>query len=303
MKFIVIALGLIISPLHAGSNGMLVLDQDMDVKTPRQFRTSLMSYKNTSHTEPSRQGLEKLNISGSAQFSEFTLQEILKQIPISKVWIVDLRRESHGFIDGLPVSWYAKHNASNLGLDTSEILKKEKAQLDLLSKKPMVQVNTILKKEEGVIKAFSKVDIPAKNIQTESALAHELHTAYLRIPVSDHHKPENAQIDAFITFVQTLPPDAWLHFHCRGGKGRTTTFMILYDILRNGKQVALEEIVQRQALLGGSTLFKISDNTEDNWKREPAVQRKDFISAFYQYATAADGYPKNTWTTWLGKKT
>lgn len=42
--------------------------------------------------------------------------------------------------------------------------------------------------------------------------------------------PEN--IDEFIKLYKSLPKDAWLHFHCEAGKGRTTTFLAMYDMMK-----------------------------------------------------------------------
>ena len=41
----------------------------------------------------------------SAQFSEDELQKLRQKYPNEKIVIVDLRQESHGFINGKPVSW------------------------------------------------------------------------------------------------------------------------------------------------------------------------------------------------------
>lgn len=60
---------------------------------------------------------------------------------------------------------------------------------------------------------------------------------YIRIPVQDRHGPDDDTVNAFVTFVKTLPEDVWLHFHCLAGEGRTTTFMVIYDILRNAPLV------------------------------------------------------------------
>ena len=101
-----------------------------------------------------------------------------------------------------------------------------------------------------------------------------------------------------MTFVKKLAPGTWLHFHCRGGKGRSTTFMVLYDILRNGKHVSLDDIVKRQQLLGGSILLEISEKKAAEWKRDAAIERKRFIEQFYEYATSDKGYPQKSWTEW-----
>ncbi len=54
-------------------------------------------------------GLNTLNISGSKQFSEQNLPLIISNIKTSlPITVVDLRQESHGFINGLPVSWANK---------------------------------------------------------------------------------------------------------------------------------------------------------------------------------------------------
>ena len=41
------------------------------------------------------------------------------------------------------------------------------------------------------------------------------------------------------------------HFHCKEGIGRTTTFMIMYDIMKNYKEVSLNDIIKRQYLPSG----------------------------------------------------
>jgi hypothetical protein len=46
-----------------------------------------------------------INAISSAQFSEDELQKLRQKYPNEKIVIVDLRQESHGFINGKPVSW------------------------------------------------------------------------------------------------------------------------------------------------------------------------------------------------------
>jgi hypothetical protein len=74
--------------------------------------------------------------------------------------------------------------------------------------------------------------------------------SYVRISVTDHARPLDDEVDRFILAVRALPENAWAHFHCEAGRGRTTTFMVLYDILRNANRVSLEDIVRRQKILG-----------------------------------------------------
>lgn len=58
-------------------------------------------------------------------------------------------------------------------------------------------------------------------------------------------------VNYFIDFVKNQPKDSWLHFHCKEGIGRTTTFLIMYDIMKNHKDVNLNDIIKRQVLLSG----------------------------------------------------
>lgn len=274
------------APLSDNLN-VLVFDGDLNAPLPKQFRTTYQDPK-----------LGSLRISGSGQFTENNILAAAKAMQ-GKIWIIDLRRESHGFINGKPVSWYFTENKSNVGLSTHQIMDKEAGMLQRLKKYNPIPVKIIEKKSRGKIIETSTVDIIPELIETEEALSKRLGFNYLRFPVSDHHRPEDSIVDAFVEFIKTDPKDAWFHFHCRGGKGRTTTFMTMYDMLMNAKMLSANEIIIRQRQLGGSNLIKVSDNTEDQWKRNAQIARKAFIESFYEYAASKDGYPNLTWTEWL----
>ena len=75
---------------------------------------------------PSKEGLNTLCISGSAQFSipQFkSLAEDLRSYAGNRtVYILDLRRESHVLVnEGFPLSWYGLHDWTNLDMSTAEI--------------------------------------------------------------------------------------------------------------------------------------------------------------------------------------
>ena len=71
--------------------------------------------------------------------------------------------------------------------------------------------------------------IKPKVIKNEKTLAEENNIGYLRIPVTDGNLPNDDMTNYFINFVNNQPENTWLHFHCKAGVGRTTTFMIMYD--------------------------------------------------------------------------
>ena len=58
-------------------------------------------------------------------------------------------------------------------------------------------------------------------------------------------------VNYFMDIVKNNPENTWFHFHCKAGVGRTTTFMIMYDIIKNGNEVSLHDIIGRQLLLSG----------------------------------------------------
>jgi Inositol hexakisphosphate len=89
-----------------------------------------------------------------------------------------------------------------------------------------------------------------KQASIERDLVSSADASYVRVAVTDHTRPVDEAVDRFIVAVRALPQNAWAHFHCEAGLGRTTTFIVLYDMLRNASRVSLEDIVQRQKLLG-----------------------------------------------------
>ena len=118
--------------------------------------------------------------------------------------------------------------------------------------------------------------------------------SYIRIPVTDKEKPSDDMVDYFVQFVQSLPQNTWVHFHCEEGMGRTTTFMVMYDIMKNAKRVSLDDIMNRQVLIGGQDLLDDKVNTTKN-----AKERTEFIQEFYKYALQNNDNFKTTWSQWI----
>jgi len=243
---------------------MLVLDEPLALSSLKSFRRD-----------------EELHMSGSSQFSERTFSAVLPLLK-GNITVIDLRQESHGFIKGIPISWYAEENRSNEGMTREALQAKEEKQLSDLIAQEEVQVRSILEKTAGIITHAKDHSFMPEEIETEKALVARLGLSYYRLPVLDHHRPEESVVAQFVSFVERLSANTWLHFHCRGGKGRSTTFMILYAILKNNKKATLEEISARQVQLGGSDLFSISQEEEKAWKKEAAIERKQFIERFYE---------------------
>jgi hypothetical protein len=137
-----------------------------------------------------------------------------------------------------------------------------------------------------------------RDAKTERELVEANNAAYVQLTVTDHTRPLDEEVDRFILAVRALPENGWAHFHCEAGRGRTTTFMVLYDMLRNAAHVSLEDIVRRQKLLGYD--YDVLQPAETgSWKAPCTADRIAFVRAFYQYAHANPGGGPQLWSEWL----
>lgn len=132
---------------------------------------------------------------------------------------------------------------------------------------------------------------------SEQELVNQMNLKYKRIYVQDHHIPSEKEVDRFLEIARNLPENRWIYFHCRAGEARTSTFMIMYDIYRNAKQVSLSDIFVRQTLLGGKNFSQLPE--QDSPKFKLAVERLQFIKRFYEYAhNNTDNYA-TSWSDWV----
>lgn len=243
-----------------------------------------------------------LHASASGQFSAEQLKRLLDFIPAnnSDTWIIDLRQESHGFINGIPVSWYKNRNSGNIDQTCNEIFARENKLLSALRKKDNVTIYTIKKLPDGDVTGETPVVTAISTVQSEEQLVNSLGANYQRFYVLDHHHPCDQEVDNFVKFIKSsVRTDTWLHFHCRGGKGRSSTFMAMYDIVLNAHRFSFEPLMKRQAVMGNIELSKIPAHPDKQWKADPAKQRYMFLEQFYAYVTDPQGYSVASWTDWL----
>lgn len=282
--FVLVFVGL----FHAFIDGILILNMENQKEQPPNMFRSCSDARNWSSVS---RGLDSLRISGSAQFSEQGLLAIIRKIDLEEQLIlIDLREESHGFINGAAVSSYTDRNWENMGCPPDDVELVEKSYLETLMRTPRVVAYRVEEKDlEGEIAKVESIDIEIASVQSERELAEGLNIGYVRLPITDHLSPSALQVDRLVSLVRSLPADAWLHFHCKGGKGRTTTFMAMYDMMHNAKKVSFDEILLRQHLIGGSDMTKLP--IETHWKYPYAVERLEFLQQFYEYCLSnTDGY-------------
>jgi len=228
-------------------------------------------------------GLDKLNISGSQQFSGNNIQLLTKAIDTSlPITVIDLRQECHGFINGFSVSFADAKNNANVGLTREQVIVKEKEDLKSIKiNEPITFYNN--PKETMVV----------KTVQNEEELTKSKNLGYQRITVRDGGIPTDDMVDYFMEVIKNKPKDSWLHFHCKEGIGRTSTFMIMYDMINNYKEVNADGIIKRQLALANfeDVILKSFYNNE----------RIDFLNKFYDYCKANGDSFNIKWSEWKSK--
>jgi hypothetical protein len=216
--------------------------------------------------------------SGSHQLNVGELVSVLGKVvedqAPSTIYLVDLREETHGYVDllqgtkqrlGVAVSWYADNDFGNVGQPWPWIVADEASRLGATKKGRTTQVFAIEpdpaddRAQERVVPtsyeeirvddAYTEAEMVARRLELETTVE------YLRIPVTDHCAPGDAALDELrrLRSKARKDPKSWVHFHCHGGDGRTTTFLALYDMLcwkKSGVPVpSLEQFACRQCQL------------------------------------------------------
>lgn len=187
-----------------------------------------------------------LNISGSAQFTKDQLLNLKNSINKDNICIVDLRQESHGMINDLAISFLNPYKDLNNGFTTEQTIKAENSLLNKIKIGNTIQ----LYKHTGI---FIK-DITVDFISNESQLVTEADMQYKLFAVKDNSAPTPDIVDEFVEFIKNKPDDIHLHFHCAAGKGRTTSFMVMYQAMKNNSNLTLEQLLSYQYNIGGVNL-------------------------------------------------
>jgi inositol hexakisphosphate len=234
--------------------------------------------------------------SGSAQPSANGYVEVLEWIRanepnVTTVMVFDLRQESHGFMDGTPVSWYFGRDQINCGKSEQGMTQDEVRRLQRLRTLPSVQLYTLTTDPTDTTCKAGTSSYPktARKVLTEAQIVDTLNGRspvrwmYTRLHVADFHAPPDTVVDQFVAAVQSIRGVSWMHFHCAAGDGRTTTFMAMADIMRNGAVDSLDTILGRQCDLGNGAVNLCSYCGPQQWKNEWARDRYWFLQLFYLY--------------------
>jgi protein-tyrosine phosphatase len=268
----------------------------------------------------------KLLLSASAQFNHLQLRNLIQNIiklpiknKIQKILILDLRQETHCFIDGTPISLRSHANAINKGEKRDNIIVNENKwikRLESFIEKGIEIIEILTKNDEGDIKEGNIIKVVASKAESENDLVNSLNShftinygvklIYRRLPVLDHHAPEQGVIDSFIIMIKEIlnTNNTWLHVHCKGGKGRSTTFSMIYELIVRKKLDSLEQFIERRAILGDINILERNITSNVTWLREAAIKRRQFIINFYNYIKDNRNgfYSDTSWSLWEERK-
>ena len=111
-------------PVRPSDADSPVLIWDIDLKLanalPRNFRATDEPLKAGNGNPRATTGLSDLHAYGSGEFAADGLTLLLTRMR-GPVTVFDLRQETHMFVNGLPVSWFATRDWANVGRSQTEI--------------------------------------------------------------------------------------------------------------------------------------------------------------------------------------
>ena len=279
----------------------LIFDEPYNSELPRNFRRTDWGLHKKYTVMPDTTGLSLLYISGSAEFNDLNLPLLLEEINNANIIDIDLRQETHGFTNGMSVSWYGKYDWADTGLSREQMITLEKQKLDSLYKARIIEVTQVLQKNKAddTFEKIRDTSFTVISVMTEEELAKKNEIIYFRITAADHRQPTVWDVDLFIDYITRIKDKTWFHFHCHAGDGRTTTFMTMYDMMKNAKIVSIDDIIMRQYLIGGIDLTK--DDDFPSWDKQYAIERTAFLKDFYDYCKSNTDNYKTKYSDWLRK--
>lgn len=216
--------------------------------------------------------------------------------------VIDLRQESHGFLDSNAVTWLAQHNWGNLGLTHDQVTTAEGKRLADLSRQSVVSPPSIEDyRSRGIRKG---PELTVQNVAPEAVVVSQTNARYIRFAVTDHLRPTDADVDRFVALVVGRLGQMYgqpIYIHCLDGGGRTTTFMAMVDMLANADRVSVDTIIARHATV--RPFYNLANLQLKNGQDGPYTQyyreRLSFLTHFHTFAAARIGGEHRRWSRWV----
>jgi hypothetical protein len=210
--------------------------------------------------------------------------------------------DSNPHFRSLAISYTNFGNLPNPAISMESLLKKEKKifqevrrqsalDLSLLSWSQLSQMTNPPQKpllwHYPMAKALSEREL-VQNINQQREKKGLSPVEYYRVPITDELAPEPRDVDDLVKIYKyAVLSGKNIHFHCVGGYGRTTTALVITQII-DGKRFeeALDYESEKNPLIGKSAhdLRKIRKNFySDPLKLEKVAVRIGMLYRFYEY--------------------
>lgn len=216
-------------------------------------------------------GLRELQASGGTSVRFVDLQRRLKHIKGPKV-IVDGMAEFHGYINGIPSTFFGYQRGRSPAL--KHIIRR------------WVLTGT--------------TEVRPELVAPEAEAAKQYGFEYKKVNIGSQFIETDRNIDDIVDFYDGCAKDAWLHFHCAHGKGRTSLLLVMLDILKNAPKVTVHDIVKRQHLLGSEDLFNMEVWKNGTYDKKQLEDRKKFVEDFYEFVCQRKAGGIQKWSDWHG---
>src|SRR6266404_2064390 len=154
------------APPPDASSPVVIWDADPSLKEtlPRNFRTTGDPLKVTNPKTSLCTGLADLRASGSGEFTADGLKFLLTRTR-GPVTVFDLRQETHLFVNGLPISWFATNDWANVGRTHAAIEADEAARVQSLKPGSEITVAGGDIKKSGIVSS-APVNLTIRDAKT-----------------------------------------------------------------------------------------------------------------------------------------
>jgi len=213
-------------------------------------------------------GLRELKASGGTSVRFYDLKRKLSHIK-DDIIIVDGISEFHGYVHGIPTTFFAYQN-------------------------PHPHWKYYIRR----LVFTGTTGVRPELVAPESEVAKQNGFSYAHLKVGSKFMSSDETIDAIMQLFDSLPQNTWAHFHCHYGKGRTSIMLAMYDIFKNAPNVSLSDIIKRQHLLGSEDLLNTVLWKKGSYTKEQLEERKAFITKFYDFICQRKAGGVQIWSDW-----
>ena len=261
----------------------ITIDYHIGKKLVHYRSTENLKKFNNNKTNIDLTGFSTLKMSGSKVINLYAIQNFTKTN--KQIYIFDLLEEDHLFIKGLRPRWFG------FSIKNKKIILKN----DVSYLKQLLYFIRRFIHLDSLTPQYSEFKTEKDVISQE--LSYQNSVKYIHIPVTRAVIPNADNINDLLTHFAKIQKQHRVHFHCYVGCGRTSIHMIMYDIFFNAKNVAIDDIVKRNHILGSEDLFNITKWKNGSYSEETLLKRKSFIIKFYNYIKHA--YPMQSWNEYI----